>query len=140
MLNILLVEDEPVLAETVRQWIELNPLYRVTGVARDFASAVEAVEHRKPHIAIVDLRLADGVSGLRLAEKLVELGVQCLFTTGHPPAEPLPSLALGCLVKPYTYDELVRAIRAAEDAVKGREPVRPNPPHNLQIYSEDGSA
>ena len=140
MLNILLVEDEPLLAETTRQWIELNPLYRVTDVARDLGSALEAAEHRRPHIAIVDLQLADGRSGLKIAEKLSELGVQCLFTTGDPPTEPVSAHAVGCLVKPYTYDDLVRAIRTAEDAVRGREPVRPKPPSNLQIYSEDGGA
>ena len=44
MLNILIIEDEPLLARTLAELIELNPRYRVTGTAEDFNSALEAVE------------------------------------------------------------------------------------------------
>ena len=38
MLRILIVEDEPLFAQTLRHLVELNPLYQVTAVAEDSAT------------------------------------------------------------------------------------------------------
>jgi DNA-binding response OmpR family regulator len=137
MLNILLVEDEPLLASTVKAWIESNPFHQVIAVVDDLPSALAAAEQRLPHVAIVDLTLTDGRSGLEIIKALSAMGVECLITSGDPPSAALPGLAVGCLVKPYSYDELVRALRLAEDAVRGREAVLSKPPANFQPYSQD---
>ena len=47
-----------------------------------------------------------------------------------------PDLALGCLAKPFTADEVHRALNLAEDRMRGRETVRPRIPQNLHIYDE----
>ena len=137
MLNIVIVEDEPLFAETLKYLVELNPRYLVTDIADDFASALAAVERRRPDLALVDLQLARGSTGFSVAAKLVELGIACLFTSGKAPSFPIPDLALGCLVKPFTEEDLVRALKAAEDLVRGREPVRPSRPRNLRLYAEE---
>ena len=46
----------------------------------------------------------------------------------------MPDLALGCLTKPFTAEEVHRALNLAEDKLRGRETVRPRIPQNLQIY------
>ncbi len=139
MLRILIVEDEPLFAETLRNLVELNPLYEVTAVAGDSASALAAVEERQPDIALVDLQLANGTTGFPVAVKLHELGVPCLFTTGKAPSFPMPDLALGCLVKPFSQDDLVRALTMAEDMLRGRQGLllRPSRPENLRVYAEE---
>ena len=136
MLRILIVEDEPLLAATLKHLIELNPLHHVTGVADDLQSALTAVEQRRPDLALVDLQLARGSTGFSVAVKLGELGVPCLFTTSNPPTFPMPELALGCLSKPYSEDDLVRALRTAEDIIRGRERWRKRNPETLQLYCE----
>lgn len=135
MLNIMVVEDEPLLAQTLKHLIELNPCYVVTDLADDFASALAAVERRRPDFALVDLQLARGSTGFSVAAKLVELGIPCLFTSGNAPSFPIPDLALGCLVKPFSEEDLVRALKAAEDLLRGRERLRPSRPDNLRLYA-----
>ena len=57
-------------------------------VADDSASALAAIEERRPDLALVDLQLAHGSTGFSVAVKLHELGVPCLFTTGKAPSFP----------------------------------------------------
>ena len=140
MLNILVVEDEPLFAQTLRHLIELNPLYTVTDIAEDSISALAAVAERRPDLALVDLQLAHGSTGFSVAAKLAEMDIPCLFTSGNAPSFPIPDLALGCLVKPFSEDDLVRALKAAEDIVRGRERLRPSRPGNLRLYAEESAA
>jgi CheY-like chemotaxis protein len=138
LLNILIVEDEPLLADTLRRLVELNPRYRVTAVTDDTASALAAVEEQRPDLALVDLQLANATSGFSVAAKLHERNVACLFTTGRVPAFPLPDLAIGCLQKPFREEHLVRALAEAEDILKGRPKVvlHRRLPEQLQLYAE----
>ncbi len=136
MLSILIVEDEPLFAATLKHLIELDPMYNVTAIAEDSLAALEAVAERRPDLALVDLQLARGSSGFSVAAKFAELEIPCLFTSGKAPSFPMPDLALGCLVKPFSQEDLVRALKAAEDLIRGRERLRPSRPANLRLYSE----
>ena len=136
MLSILIVEDEPLFAATLKHLIELDPMYNVTAIAEDSLEALQAVAERTPDLALVDLQLARGSTGFSVAAKLAELEIPCLFTSGKAPGFPMPDLALGCLVKPFSQEDLVRALKAAEDLIRGRERLRPSRPSNLRLYSE----
>jgi CheY-like chemotaxis protein len=140
MLSILIVEDEPLFAETLGHLVELNPLYRVTAIADDRIGALASVAERRPDLALVDLQLAHGNTGFAVAAKLNDLGIPCLFTTGKAPDFPMPDLALGCLLKPFSEEDLVRALKAAEDIIRGRSRVRPSRPGNLRLYAEEAAA
>jgi two-component system, response regulator PdtaR len=142
LLNILVVEDDPLLAETVKSLIELNPRFQVTALAYDLASAVAAAEARKPDLALVDLQLANGSSGYAVAARLRDFGVACLFTTAKAPGFAVRDLAIGCLQKPYREEDLVRALIEAEDILKGRPKLilRQRLPEPLEIYGDEDKA
>lgn len=137
MLKILIVEDERPLAETLRYLVEDNPRYRVIGIAEDLGSALEHLEREEPDLALVDLHLARGSTGFSVAVRLNDAGVPCLFVTGRAPGFPMPDLALGLLLKPFTGNEVHRALALAEDVMRGRETLRPRLPRNLQLFESE---
>lgn len=136
MLKILVVEDDAHLASTVKYLIEDNPRYRVVALADDVDSAVSAAEAHKPHLALVDLHLARGTTGFSVAVRLHDLDIPCMFVTGKAPGFPMPDLAIGCLMKPFTAEEVHRALALAEDKLRGRDPLRVKIPRNLRVYDE----
>jgi response regulator of citrate/malate metabolism len=138
VLDILIVEDEPMLADTLKELIELNPRFRVTAIADDLESTLAAVEARRPELALVDLQLANGSSGYSVAAKLHDLGIACLFTTARAPGFAVKDLAIGCLEKPFREEDLVRALSEAEDILRNRPKIvfQSRLPEQLQIYSK----
>jgi hypothetical protein len=46
----------------------------------------------------------------------------------------MPDLAIGCLMKPFTAEDVHRSLAAAEDLLRGREAHRPKMPENLTLY------
>ena len=134
MLKILIVEDDSQLATTLKYLVEDNPRYRVVAIADDADNAIAAAEHHAPDLALVDLHLARGSTGFSAAARLNSYDVPCLFVSGKAPNFPMPDLALGCLMKPFTAEEVHRSLNLAEDKLRGREAVRPRLPQNLQMY------
>ena len=134
MLNIHVVEDDNQLAVTLKYLVEDNPRYRVVAIAEDADSAVAAAEEHQPDLVLLDLHLARATTGFSVAVRLNDLGVPCLFVSGKAPRFPMPDLALGCLMKPFTAEDVHRSLAAAEDLLRGREAVRPKMPENLTLY------
>ena len=87
-----------------------------------------------PDLALLDLHLARGTTGFPVAVRLSDLEVPCLFVSGKAPSFSMPDLALGCLIKPFTAEEVHRALAMAEDLLRGRETGRPLQPQNLTLY------
>ena len=136
MLKILIVEDDKQLATTLKYLVEDNPRYRVVAVVDDLDGAIEAAEQESPDLALVDLRLARGNTGFSVAVRMGDFNIPCFFITGRAPDFPMPDLALGCLMKPFTAEDIHRSLAAAEDMMRGREALRPKMPVNLTLYDQ----
>lgn len=134
VLNILIVEDDSQLAVTLKYLVEDNPRYRVIAIADDADSGIAAAEKHQPDLVLLDLHLAHGTTGFSVAVRLSDLGVPCLFVSGKAPGFPMPDLAIGCLMKPFTAEDVHRSLAAAEDLFRGRETLRPKMPENLTLY------
>jgi response regulator of citrate/malate metabolism len=138
MLRILIVEDDTQLATTLKYLVEDNPRYRVVAIAEDADSAITAAEEHDPDLVLLDLHLAHGSTGFSVAARLGHLRVPCLFVSGKAPRFPMPDLALGCLMKPFTAEDVHRSLAMSEDMLRGRETLRPRLPDNLTFYGEAG--
>ena len=136
MLKILVVEDDRQLATTLKYLVEDNPRYQVVAIADDLDSALDAAAQHRPELALVDLRLAHGTTGFSVAVRLADENIPVLFVTGKAPDFPMPDLALGCLMKPFTAEDVHRSLAMAEDMLRGRETLRPKLPHNLTLYEQ----
>ena len=134
VLKILIVEDDSQLAVTLKYLVEDNPRYRVIAMAEDADGAIAAAEAHHPDLVLLDLHLAHGTTGFSVAARLNEHDVPCLFVSGKAPRFPMPDLAIGCLMKPFTAEDVHRSLAAAEDLLRGRESLRPKMPENLTLY------
>jgi DNA-binding NarL/FixJ family response regulator len=140
VLRILVVEDDSQLAVTIKYLIEDNPRYRVVATAEDADGAIAAAEEHDPDLVLLDLHLANATTGFPVAVRLNDLGVPCLFVSGKAPRFPMPDMALGCLMKPFTAEDIHRSLAMAEDLLRGRETIRPKLPDNLTIYEPQDQA
>lgn len=134
VLRILIVEDDSQLAITLKYLVEDNPRYVVVAMAEDSETAIVAAEEHDPDLVLLDLHLARGTTGFPVAVRLNDLGVPCMFVSGKAPGFPMPDLALGCLMKPFTAEDVHRSLAMAEDLLRGRETLSPKLPDNLTIY------
>lgn len=133
-LDILIVEDERLVAMSLKLLIEMDSRYRVSGFADDVASALGEVERHHPGLALVDIQLARGASGLEVAAELQARGIPCLFMTGNPPDKPRPDLTLGCLAKPFSDAALFGALEVGAKVISGQRPPPTELPPGLTLY------
>lgn len=73
MLDVLLVDDEPLVLEGLRTMIDWEKRgYRVCGEAGDGADALAFIRTRRPHVVVTDIRMPV-LSGLQLIEQAKQL-------------------------------------------------------------------
>lgn len=90
MKPVLICEDEPLAALDLEQMV-YDAGHRPVGPARTYSEALELAEVMKPAIAILDLHLADGVTGAKVARALSKQGVRIVVLSGV--TDVLPALA-----------------------------------------------
>ena len=125
-LNVLVVEDEAIVAVELELAVE-DAGHRVAGVAGDLREAMAAAERQPIDIALVDINLRDGRTGLQIATRLSrEHGVSVIFMTANPDLAPssFPD-ALGLYPKPYDPAAVVELIGYAADVRRNRPGARP---------------
>ena len=75
MKRVLICEDEPLVAIDLEQMV-YDAGHLPFGPARTYGEALELAESSKSSVAIIDLHLADGVTGASVARALAERGVR----------------------------------------------------------------
>lgn len=128
-LDVLIVEDEALVAMELEFLLE-EAGHIPIGFADDLASAIAVVEEKKPDLALVDIQLAMGESGLRVAKELHSRDIPVLFATGNCPGDEGRPFAIGCLHKPIVERSLRSALRGIAAKMAGRElPKLPSSAH-----------
>ncbi len=114
-LDILLVDDHPVVREGYRRLLERQPGYRVVAEADDAAAAYRAYKAARPDVVVMDLSLpgASGVEAVRHIRQW-DRGARILVFTMHQGAtfamKAFEAGALGYVTKSSAPTELVRAL------------------------------
>jgi len=111
---ILIVDDEPIVRESIRDWLK-NAGYAVA-IAETGEEALEMMEEQDFGVVVLDVRLP-GKTGLRVLEeiKAVKPGIKSIIITAYPTDEFAQEAkllgAIDYLVKPIAPDDLERLIR-----------------------------
>lgn len=120
--RILVIEDEALVAMELRFVLE-DLGHEVVGTAADARTARRLVEDTEVDLALVDIHLSDGPTGIELGRELgQDLGVTVLFMTANPGmVRNGVAGTIGVLSKPT--DE--RAVQTAVDYALCRRAGRP---------------
>jgi two-component SAPR family response regulator len=127
--RILIVEDEPLTAFDNENMLG-DAGYDIVATVDDFDEAMAILEREEVHLVLSDVRLRSQQTGIDLAHHARKRGVPTLFATGH--AYPnAGEVAVGCLLKPYSERQLMKAIECVDRHLQGE---KVKPPKGLQLF------
>ncbi|PYP39868.1 MAG: DNA-binding response regulator [Gemmatimonadetes bacterium] len=114
MTTVLIVEDEPKIAQVARDYLQAAGCTVVTAV--DGRSGLQAAARSRPDLVVLDLRLPD-IDGLDVARRLRQGGPVpiIMLTARGEESDKLVGLELGAddyITKPFSPKELVARVRA----------------------------
>jgi DNA-binding response OmpR family regulator len=125
--RILIVEDQAILGMEL-EFALTETGHDVVGIAADARQALALAVETRPDLAIVDINLRDGRTGLSVAQKMVDLGVTVLFATAEPDLIPAQfGGACGVVVKPYSSPTVHAAVGYCLALRDGLDPGPPPP-------------
>lgn len=113
--RVLVVEDNPILAMEIESLVA-DMGHVVCGTAANEREAMELVEAARPTLALLDIKLADGDSGVEIARQIRRnRSLRTIFVTGFDDVlEEQDARHLGQVVrKPFTKDAISAAITRA---------------------------
>lgn len=123
MTTALILEDEPLLAEQLRDKLaRLWPELKIVGMPGEGREALRMARQTQPDIAFLDIRLP-GLSGLEVAAALPE-HTRVVFVTAHDEfaVEAFRAAALDYLLKPVSDERLAATIeRLRREGSQNRE-------------------
>ncbi len=117
MVKILIVEDELIIAEDVKNML-IHMEYEVVDVAMDYDEAIAILETQKPDLILLDVNLNSHKDGIDLAELINEkYKIPFIFTTSYSDSFTLNRAKnthpINYLVKPFKKEQLFSTIEMA---------------------------
>ena len=116
MINILLVDDQDLLCEVLKTWLQEESDFKVVGVAKNGKEGLSKIEMLLPDIVLMDIDMPE-MDGLNAAQIISDRfpEVKVIFLSGHEEddylGKSLRTGAQGYLLKNTTAQELVTKIR-----------------------------
>ena len=115
--NIVIVEDDPEIAESLSDMLEILN-HKVVGKAESYDQALEIIKKGEVELALIDIQLKGQKSGINLAEQINENHkLPYIFTTAFADGETIKKASehgpYGYIVKPYGMKDLNPAIEVA---------------------------
>lgn len=116
-IHVLIVEDDPFIAEDIREALT-NVGYYVAGVAHNKVDAINMLEKVSPDFALLDINLGDNLDGILIGEAInSRLQIPFLYLTSYSNREIINkvkhTLPMGYIVKPFDESDLFSAIEIA---------------------------
>jgi DNA-binding NarL/FixJ family response regulator len=117
MIRILLVDDQALLCEVLKTWLEVEQDFEVVGIARNGEEGIEKVESLRPDLVLIDIEMP-GMNGLNattiIKQRFPE--VKVIVLSAHDDdayvGKSVRAGAKGYILKNTTAEELATKIRA----------------------------
>jgi two-component system, response regulator PdtaR len=134
--TLMIVEDEALVAMILRDVLQEKG-YKVLNLTDRQDEALAVAKAEKPHLALVNIRLAGHDDGIELSEHLKALGIPVLLISGQVSrARSANTVAIGSMPKPYDAAEMVLAVAYLLACLKGDTSL-PRP-DQLEVFDEEG--
>jgi len=116
-IKILIVEDEPLIAEDIKECLE-NMDYEVVSVSYNMEDALKVLENNPPDFALLDINLGNNTDGIIIAEIINEkYQIPFIYLTSYSAKSILEqvkhTLPMGYVVKPFDEGDLYSSIEIA---------------------------
>jgi DNA-binding LytR/AlgR family response regulator len=128
-LDVLIVEDEAILMMDLEMIVE-DAGNRVVADAASFDEVVDLPDALQPHLALVDVQLANGSSGIEVAKLIRNRwpDAAIVFVTANPKQLPENYCgAHGVIPKPFSRLGMAAAINYIVEGVRNPPPLSPRP-------------
>ncbi|MGB0429031.1 MAG: LytR/AlgR family response regulator transcription factor [Bacteroidia bacterium] len=117
-MRILIVEDEMLIAEDISEILE-EMGHEPVGIADNYNKAITIAKEKKPHLALLDIRIKGDKDGIAVGKSLKdEFNVHGVFLTSHSDKaivkRAVDANPLSYLIKPVKEEELFIALQVAE--------------------------
>jgi pilus assembly protein CpaE len=132
-IRVLLADDSYLVRQSVKAMLEFESgLFEVVGEAANGLEAVEQAERLKPDVVLMDINMPE-MDGITATAKIMEqspVGVVIISVQGEQDylRRAMKAGARDYLVKPFTSEELVSALRTAAQRGPNPAAVAPAPP------------
>lgn len=116
-IRVLIVEDEPLIAEDIAQGLEKNE-FLVSAVVYSKEDAIEQLETNLPDMVLLDINLGGEMSGIDIAEKINAVyNIPFLFVTSYSDKHTIEKAKFtepsGYIVKPFNEASLYSTLEIA---------------------------
>lgn len=117
MIEVLIVEDDPMVIEINRGFINAVPGYKVAGVARSGREAVDQIKEFMPNLVLLDIYLPD-MDGITALQEIRRLGIptDVIIVTAAQDADTIQKGfrygAIDYIVKPFKFSRLKSALNS----------------------------
>jgi two-component system nitrate/nitrite response regulator NarL len=113
-LKVLIVDDHPLVIESLRLLLQTDKKYSIVGMAVNGESGLKLARRKKPDLIVLDLTLPD-LDGIDVARKVRKTlpGTRIVILTGFQSRikEAIDAGAHGAMLKPTPASEIIEGIR-----------------------------
>ncbi|MBI3519330.1 MAG: LytTR family transcriptional regulator DNA-binding domain-containing protein [Bacteroidetes bacterium] len=116
-LNILIVEDEPIIADHIEQYV-LDAGFNSVGITDSYTDAKRLIDDKHPDLMLLDINLGDGPDGVDLAHYINQTHKKpFIFITSNTDNKTLERVKLtnpsGFIIKPFKAKDIETQINLA---------------------------
>lgn len=124
--RVLLVDDEPIAREGLRELVDAEDGFRVCGEASDGRRALELIRQERPDVVLLDIQMPELDGFGVLTELPEEHRPVIVFVTAYEQyaVAAFEASAADYLLKPFDRDRLRQALERAAERVKGTSEAR----------------